>query len=197
MSGATPLEASAFRGRRNSLMKRNSLYGLMAEFESTDDLLSAAQRAHSAGYRQIDAFTPFPVEGLAEAIGFHQTYVPLLCLGGGLAGCLGGFLLQYWPSVFGYPLNIGGKPYNSWPSFIPITFELTILCAGLATVFGMLVLNGLPTPYHPVFNAPRFELATHNRFFLCIEARDPMFDAQKTRQFLESLKAYEVSEIES
>ena len=99
--------------------------------------------------------------------------------------------------VFGYPLNIGGKPYNSWPSFIPITFELTILCAGLATVFGMLVLNGLPTPYHPVFNAPRFELATHNRFFLCIEARDPMFDAQKTRQFLESLKAYEVSEIES
>ena len=178
-------------------MMRHPLYGLMAEFETTDDLLNAAQRAHAAGYRRMDAFTPFPVEGLAEAIGFHETHVPLICLVGGLIGCMGGFFLQYWPNVFGYPLNIGGKPYNSWPSFIPITFELTVLCAGLATVFGMLALNRLPTPYHPVFNAPRFELATRNRFFLCINARDSRFDAQKTREFLQSLNAREVSEIES
>jgi hypothetical protein len=177
-------------------MKRHPLYGLMAEFETTDDLLSAAQRTYAEGYRQIDAFTPFPVEGLAEAIGFHKTRVPLICLIGGLTGCLGGFFLQWWPSVIGYPLNVGGKPYNSWPSFIPITFELTVLCAGLATVFGMLALNGLPTPYHPVFNAPRFELATRNRFFLCIKARDAKFDVQKTRVFLQSLNAREVSEIE-
>jgi hypothetical protein len=136
------------------------------------------------------------VEGLAEAIGFHKTRVPLICLIGGLIGCSGGFFLQWWPNVIGYPLNIGGKPYNSWPSFIPITFELTILCAGLATVFGMLAMNGLPTPYHPVFNAPRFELATRNKFFLCIKARDAKFDAQKTREFLQSLNAREVSDIE-
>lgn len=178
-------------------MMRHPLYGLMAEFETTDDLLNAAQRAHAAGYRRMDAFTPFPVEGLAEAIGYHKTHVPLICLVGGLIGCMGGFFLQYWPNVFGYPLNIGGKPYNSWPSFIPITFELAVLCAGLATVFGMLALNRLPTPYHPVFNAPRFELATRNRFFLCINARDSRFDAQKTREFLQSLNAREVSEIES
>jgi hypothetical protein len=177
-------------------MTRHPLYGLMAEFETTDDLLNAAHRAHEAGYRQMDAFTPFPVEGLAEAIGFHKTHVPQICLVGGLIGCLGGFFLQWWPNVIGFPLNIGGKPYNSWPSFIPITFELTVLCAGLATVFGMLALNRLPTPYHPVFNAPRFELATRNRFFLCINARDPKFDAQKTKEFLQSVQAREVSAIE-
>jgi hypothetical protein len=178
-------------------MKRHAIYGLMAEFENAEELLSAAQRAHQAGYRRMDAFSPFPVEGLADAVGFHSTRVPLICLIGGLIGCLGGFFLQYWPNVFGYPLDIGGKPYNSWPNFIPITFELTILCAGLATVLGMLALNGLPTPYHPVFNAPRFELATRNRFFLCIMARDAKFDLQKTKEFLASLKAKEVAEIES
>ena len=177
-------------------MKRHPLYGLMAEFNTTDELLSAAHRIYAEGYRQMDAFTPFPVEGLAEAIGFHHTRVPLICLIGGLIGCFGGFFLQWWPNVIGYPLNIGGKPYNSWPSFIPITFELTILCAGLATVFGMLALNGLPTPYHPVFNAPRFELATRNKFFLCIKARDAKFDAQKTREFLQTLNPREVSDIE-
>ncbi len=176
-------------------MKRLPLYGLMAEFETTDDLMSAAQRTYAEGYRQIDAFTPFPVEGLAEAIGFHSTRVPLICLLGGLIGCTGGFFLQWWPNVMGYPLNVGGKPYNSWPAFIPITFELTVLCAGLATVFGMLALNVLPTPYHPVFNAPRFELATRNKFFLCINARDTKFDAQKTREFLQSLNAREVSDM--
>ncbi len=169
----------------------------MAEFENPEELLTAAQRAREAGYRRMDAFSPFPIEGLADAVGFHSTRVPLLCLIGGLIGCIGGFYLQWWPNVIGYPLDIGGKPYNSWPNFIPITFELTILCAGLATVFGMLALNGLPTPYHPVFNTPRFELATRNRFFLCIMARDPKFDLQKTKEFLVSLRAKEVSEVES
>ena len=178
-------------------MKRHAIYGLMAEFENSDELLIAAQRAREAGYRRMDAFSPFPVEGLADAVGFRFTRVPLICLIGGLIGCSGGFFLQYWPNVFGYPLNIGGKPYNSWPNFIPITFELTILCAGLATVFGMLALNGLPTPYHAVFNVPHFELASRNRFFLCIKARDPRFDLQKTKEFLASLKAKGVSEIES
>ncbi|MFZ0959894.1 MAG: DUF3341 domain-containing protein [Terriglobia bacterium] len=178
-------------------MDKPPLYGLMAEFETTDDLLRAAHRTYAEGYRQMDAYTPFPVEGLAEAIGFHRTHVPLICLLGGLIGCFGGFFLQWWPNVIGYPLNIGGRPHNSWPSFIPITFELTVLCAGLATVFGMLALNGFPKPYHPVFNAPRFELASRNRFFLCIMARDVKFDLQKTREFLRSLKAYEVSEVEA
>ncbi len=178
-------------------MKRHAIYGLLAEFENSEDLLSAAQRAHQAGYRGLDAFSPFPIEGLADAVGFRSSRVPLLSLMGGLVGCIGGFFLQYWPNVFGYPLDIGGKPHNSWPNFIPITFELTILCAGLATVFGMLALNGLPTPYHPVFNVPRFELATRNRFFLCIKAQDPKFDLQKTKEFLTTLKAKEVSEIES
>lgn len=176
-------------------MKRLPLYGLLAEFEDTETLLEAARKAHEAGYRRLDAFTPFPVEGLADALGFHSTRVPLIVLIGGLIGCFGGFFLQYYPNVIGYPLDIGGKPYNSWPSFIPITFELTILCAALSAVFGMLALNGLPTPYHPVFNVPQFELASRNRFFLVIKARDPKFDAEKTKQFLVELKAREVSEV--
>jgi hypothetical protein len=176
-------------------MKEHPLYGLMAEFESADALLEAARKAREAGYRRLDAYTPFPVEGLADAIGFHTTRVPLIVLIGGLIGCFGGFFLQYYPNVIGYPLNIGGKPYDSWPSFIPITFELTILCAALSAVFGMLALNGFPKPYHPVFNAPRFGLASQNRFFLTLEARDPKFDAEKTRQFLTELKAFEVSEV--
>jgi hypothetical protein len=176
-------------------MKTHPLYGLMAEFDSPETLLGAARRARDEGYVGIEAFTPFPVEGLAEVIGVHSSRVPLICLIGGLIGCSGGFFLQWWPNVIGYPLDIGGKPFNSWPTFIPITFELTILCAGLATVFGMLVLNGLPMPYHPVFNASRFELASRNRFFLCIMARDAKFDAQKTREFLQTLNAHEVSDI--
>lgn len=167
----------------------------MAEFESVESLLSAANRAREAGYKRIDAYTPFPVEGLSEAIGAPASRVPLLCLIGGLIGCSGGFFLQWWPNVIGYPLDIGGKPFNSWPSFIPITFEMTVLCAGLFTVFGMLALNGLPMPYHPVFNAQNFELASRNRFFLCIMARDASFELQKTRDFLQSLNPHEVSEI--
>src|SRR5947199_3873760 len=178
-------------------MRRHPLYGLLAEFNNPEDLLGAARRAREEGYTRLDAFTPFPVEDLADAIGFHKTRVPLITLIGGLIGCSGGFFLQYYPNVIGYPLNLGGRPYYSWPAFIPVTFELTILCAALATVFGMLSLIGFPTPYHPVFNVPNFALATRNRFFLCIKARDPKFDREKTREFLAGLKARGVFDIET
>jgi hypothetical protein len=175
---------------------KGSLYGLMAEFASPSDLVDAAQRAYAEGYRRMDAYSPFPVHGLAEAIGFTRTRVPLLVFLGGLAGCVGGYYLQYWISTIDYPLNVGGRPFHSWPAFIPVTFELTILVAALAAVLGMLALNGLPRPYHPVFNVPAFELATRNRFFLCIEAADPRFDGSQTRRFLESLKPQAVFEVE-
>jgi hypothetical protein len=175
--------------------KPGAIYGLMAEFSEPEVLLEASRRAYVAGYRHMDAYSPFPVEGLAEAIGFRRTRLPLVVLLGGIVGCVGGFLLQYYAAVIDYPLNVGGRPLNSWPAFIPVTFEMTILVAALAAVLGMLALNGLPMPYHPVFNVPRFELATRDHFFLCIEARDHMFDLQRTRQFLESLGAHEVTEV--
>jgi hypothetical protein len=168
----------------------------MAEFDRPEDLLGAAQQAYADGYRRMDAYTPFPVEGLAEALGLHRTRLPLVVLLGGIVGCIGGFGLQYYAAVIDYPLNIGGRPLNSWPSFVPVTFETTILCAALAAVLGMLALNGLPMPYHPVFNVPRFELATRDHFFLCIEATDPRFDRQGTRQFLERLGCREVTEVD-
>ena len=171
------------------------IYGLMAEFASPEELLEAARRAFAAGFRKMDAYSPFPVDGLAEAIGFHRTRVPLIVLIGGLLGCIGGFYLQYWVAVIDYPINIGGRPLNSWPSFIPVTFELTILLAALAAFFGVLALNRLPMPYHPVFNVERFELASRNRFFLCIEAADTNFELERTRRFLDeigSLGTYEV-----
>ena len=173
-----------------------SLYGLLAEFDNPADVLRAAQRAHAQGYRRMDAYTPFPVHGLAEAIGFHRTRLPLIVLIGGIVGGLGGYLLQYWISAIDYPLNVGGRPWNSWPAFIPVTFELTILGAAISAVLGMLALNGLPMPYHPVFNVPAFELATRNRFFLCIEATDPQFDRAGTQRFLESLQPRGVFEVE-
>jgi hypothetical protein len=175
--------------------KRSSIYGLMVEFDNPEELVKSARNAREAGYREMDAYAPFPVEGLAEAVGFPKTRLPLITLIGGFTGCIGGFLLQVYPNVFGYPLNIGGKPYYSWPAFIPITFELTILCAAISCVFGMLILDGLPTPYHPVFNVPRFELASSTKFFLCIKARDKKFDREKTKEFLESLGARGVSEV--
>ncbi len=178
-------------------MKREGLYGLMAEFDDSDRLVEAARGAYAAGYRRLDAYSPFPVEGLADAIGFRATKVPLIVLIGGLIGCFGGFFLQVYPNVFGYPLDIGGKPYYSWPAFIPITFEMTILFAALSAVFGMLALNGFPRPYHPVFNVPRFQFASSNRFFLCIMAGDPQFELEKTREFLKGLNAREVSEVAS
>ncbi|HEY2989495.1 MAG TPA: DUF3341 domain-containing protein [Candidatus Binatia bacterium] len=177
-------------------MNNPPLYGMMAEFASPEALVAAAGRAHSEGYRRMDAYSPFPVEGLAEAIGFHKNRLPLIVLIGGILGCAGGFYLQYWASAIDYPLNIGGRPLNSWPSFIPVTFELTILLAALSAVLGLLALNGLPMPYHPVFNVERFELATRNRFFLCIEARDPKFDREATRRFMEGMNPQGVYDVE-
>jgi hypothetical protein len=177
-------------------MRARGIYGLMAEFEAPDDLLRVARRAYEEGYRHMDAYTPFPVEGLAEAIGFRRNGVPLLVLIGGIIGCAGGFLLQYWASAIAYPLNVGGRPYLSWPSFIPVTFEMTVLAAALAAVLGMLALNRLPEPYHPVFNVPRFAFASRDRFFLCIEATDPKFDREATESFLKVAGAREVFEVE-
>lgn len=171
-------------------------YGLMAEFDNPTALVAAARRTRESGYREFDAYTPFPIEALHEAIHARTRAVPLLVLGGGIAGCLAGYALQYWVSAVAYPLNVGGRPFHSWPSFIPVTFELTVLFAALAAVFGMLALNGLPKPYHPVFNAPRFELASRDRFFLCIESADAKFDAAATRTFLESLGPREVTDVE-
>ena len=172
------------------------LYGIMGEFDNPDDLLEAVRRARAEGYGHMDAYTPFPVEGLAEALGFHRTRLPLLVLLGGIVGGVGGYFLQYWVAAIDYPLNVGGRPFNSWPAFIPVTFELTILVAALVAVLGMLALNGLPMPYHPLFNVPSFERATRNGFFLCIEATDPRFDRGEARRFLEGVKAREVCEVE-
>lgn len=177
-------------------MRDSKLYGLIAEFDNPDDLVAAARQAYSAGYRKMDAYSPLPVHGLAEAIGFNRRELPLLVLLGGLAGAIGGFGLMYWISVVDYPLNIGGRPLNSWPAYIPITFETTVLFAAFAAVFGMLALNGLPMPHHPIFNAPRFAMATHSSFFLCIEAEDPKFHATETREFLAGLHSREVTEVE-
>jgi hypothetical protein len=167
----------------------------MAEFEDPNDLVAATRGARNEGYRKMDAYSPLPIEELHEALGMPHTRLPLIVLIGGLVGCIGGYGLQYWAAAVAYPLNVGGKPLHSWPAFIPVTFECTILVAALAAVFGMLALNGLPQPYHPVFNVPRFALASRNRFFLCIEATDPKFDLQRTRAFLETLNPREVTAV--
>lgn len=172
------------------------LYGIVAEFTEPDQLLAAAQQAYAAGYRKMDAYSPLPVEGLSEALGFQQTRLPLLVLFGGIVGGLLGYGLQYWTAVIDYPLNIGGRPYHSWPMFIPIAFETTILLSALTAVLGMLALNGLPMPYHPVFNAPGFSMASTDRFFLCIEAEDEKFDLQETPKFLEGLKPHNMVFVE-
>ncbi|PYX69519.1 MAG: DUF3341 domain-containing protein [Acidobacteria bacterium] len=169
----------------------------MAEFDSASDLVAAARRTREEGYHKIDAYSPFPVEGLAEEIGFRKNSVPLVVLIGGLLGCMSGYALQYWISAVSYPINVGGRPYNSWPAFIVVTFEMTILFAGLAAVLGMLALNGLPMPYHPVFNVPRFAFATRDRFFLIIFSSDAKYDAGATRAFLETLGPRSISEVPS
>ena len=174
---------------------RAHLHGLMGEFETPEQLLSAAKKAREAGYKRVDAYTPFPIEGLAEAIGTRRSWVPLITLIGGLGGGLTGFGLQYWVAVITYPMNIGGRSLNSWPAFIPVTFELTVLGASIFAVVGMLALNKLPQPYHPVFNVNRFAAASTDRFFLCIEARDPKFNLGETARFLQGVNAQHVSEV--
>lgn len=173
------------------------LFGLMAEFETTEAVLAAAERSFAEGYRQMEAYSPMPVDGLAEAIGFRKNGVARLVLMGGLAGAIGGFLMQTFSAVIHYPLNIGGRPYFSWPSFIPVTFECGVLLASFSAVIGMIVLNGLPRLHHPVFNAPRFAMASRDRFFLLILTRDPKFDPQGTRRFLEGLAPIDIAEVES
>jgi hypothetical protein len=175
---------------------RPTIYGLMAEFDTSTALVEAAHRAHHEGYRQMDAYSPVPIEELHDALHMHDNRLPKIVLAGGIFGAMAGYGLQYFVSVIAYPMNIGGRPLHSWPSFIPVTFETTILAAALSAVLGMLALNGLPQPFHPVFNVPRFALASRNRFFLCIEARDPKFDTDRTRQFLQSLGAREVTTVE-
>ena len=178
-------------------MKTTPIYGMMAEFDSASDLVVAARKTHEAGYRKIDAYSPFPVEELAEAIGFHTNRVALVTLIGGIIGGLSGYLMQYWMNGVNYPVIVGGKPPHSWPAFIPITFEMTILFGGIAAVLGMLALNGLPMPYHPVFNVPRFAMATKDRFFLIVFSTDPKYSPSGTRQFLESLGPRSISEVPS
>lgn len=175
---------------------RPATYGLMAEFDNPSDVIAAAKRVHEEGYRRIDAFSPYPIEELSEAIGVHSTRMPLIVLIGGIVGLLAGLVMQYYTHVIDYPLNVGGKPYFSWPAFVPITFETTVLGAALAAVFGMLALNGLPEPYHPVFNTPNFALASRDRFFLLVQSNDPKFDREATRGFLRGLGAREVNDVE-
>jgi Protein of unknown function (DUF3341) len=161
------------------------VYGLMAEFDDPGDLVEATRHAYDRGYRMMEAYSPFPVDGLADALGFHSNKLPAVVLMGGLAGGIGGFFMQWYSAVVSFPIDVGGRPFNSWPAFIPITFEMTILGAALSAVFGMLAFNGLPRPHHPVFNVPSFALASRNRFFLCLQARDPLFEVETARKFLE------------
>jgi hypothetical protein len=176
--------------------KESNIYGLMAEFDNPTSVVVAARKTYEAGYRKMDAYSPYPIEELSEAVGFHSNRVPLIVLLSGLAGLFAGLGLQIWTSAIEYPLNVGGRPLISWPAFVPVTFEMTVLLAAFGAVLGMILLNGLPRPYHPVFNAPRFELASRTHFFLCIEAEDAKFDLGETRKFLESLGANEVTDVE-
>jgi hypothetical protein len=177
-------------------MKTNeNVYGVMAEFANEEEILTAVKSAYDHGYRKMDAFTPFPVDGLAEALGRKRTSVPLIVFCAGLCGGVGGYFLQWYAMAVSYPLNVGGRPLNSWPMFVPVTFELTVLSAAFGAIVGMLALNRLPEPYHPVFNLPEFERASTDKFFLCIEAGDPKFDLQQTQRFLEMLKPELIAEV--
>ena len=171
------------------------IYGVIAEFDSPTALVAAARAAREKGYRKLDAYSPFPIEELSDALHLHHNKLPLIVLIGGIVGGTLGYLLQYWVTVVSYPINVGGRPLHSWPAYIVIAFEMTILLASLSAVLGLLGLCGLPMPYHPTFNVPRFALASRNRFFLCIEATDPLFDHDGTCQFLETLEPREVSEV--
>jgi hypothetical protein len=176
-------------------VSKTDIYGVMAEFDNPTALVNAARAAREKGFRKLDAYSPFPIEELTDALHLHKNKLPLIVLIGGIIGGALGYLLQYYVTVWHFPLNIDGKPLHSWPSYIVITFEMTVLFAGLSAVFGLLALCGLPMPYHPTFNVPRFALASRNRFFLCIEATDPLFHRKHTSEFLETLEPKEVSEV--
>lgn len=176
-------------------MTEAPIYGIMAEFDNPTDLLHATEATYAAGYRKIDAYSPYPIEELSDAVGFHKTRIPLVVLCGAILGGLSGYFLQYWISAISYPLNVGGRPYVSWPAFIIVTFEMTILFGGISAVVGMLGLNGLPQPYHPVFNNPRFTSASRDRFFLCIEASDPKFEVGSVQQLMQGFNALDVTEV--
>lgn len=176
-------------------MRPPGVYGLIAEFDNPDQLVQAAERAYAEGYRKLDAYSPLPIHGLAEAMGSEGTAVPKVVLVGGLTGCAFGYGLCYWMTVLSYPHNVGGRPLYSWPAYIPITFECTVLFAALSAVFGLFLMNGFPKPYHPVFNVARFVNASQDRFFLCIESIDRKFDVERTRDFLLSLSPTFVTEV--
>lgn len=175
---------------------RPDIYGVVAEFDNPQELLNATRAAYEAGYRRIEAYTPYPIEEVSEAVSPHRGRLPLIVLFGGILGGLSGYLLQYYTQVIDYPLNIGGRPYHSWPSFVVPTFETTILGAAIAAVFGMLALNGLPRPHHPIFNTPRFELATRSHFFLLVEANDQKFNREEVAEFLKGFNPMEVSVVD-
>jgi hypothetical protein len=177
--------------------EETGIYGVMAEFDDPNTVVAAARKTYEAGYRQINAYSPYPIEELAEAIGFRKNLVPLAVFASGLAGFLGGFGLLYWTSAIEYPLNVGGRPHVSLPAWIPILFECTVLLASFGAFIGMLMMNRLPQPYHPVFNVPSFTRASEDRFFLCVKADDPKYSHEDTRAFLASLGAREVSDVES
>lgn len=177
------------------MLPRSHIYGVMGEFGTPEELIHAVEKIREAGYQRVNAYSPFPVEGLSEALGLKRNMVPPICLLGGLAGGIGGFFFQYWAAAITYPQNIGGRPLNSWPAFIPVTFELTILGAALAAVFGMLALNKLPQPHHPVFNVDRFTHASADRFFVCIESKDPKFHLAESAHLLQELHAQHVTEV--
>ncbi len=176
-------------------MSGAGIHGLMAEFKAPADLVRAAREVHAAGYRKVDAYTPYPMEEVLDALHLHGTRVPPIVLAGGLLGLAAGWGLEYWISVIDFPMNIGGRPYNAWPVFVVPAFETTVLFAALAAVVGMLALNGFPQPYHPVFNVSNFATASRDRFFLCIESGDPKFDPAATRDFLQGLGATAVEEV--
>jgi hypothetical protein len=184
------------QGSRTGSQARKPIYGLMAEFDDANALVGAAQRTYAEGYRKTDAYSPFPIEAAWEALHANDRRVQLFVLCGGIVGALAGFGLCYWTQAIAYPMNIGGRPLNSWPAFIPVTFEVTILVASFTAVIAMFALNGLPMPYHPVFNVSRFAMASRDRFFLAIEATDPKFDRIRTFEFLKSLGPREINEIE-
>jgi hypothetical protein len=177
------------------LKSEGDIYGLMAEFEQPERLVEAVRRAREAGYRRVDAYTPFPLDDLEESLELGPTLVPPIVLLGGLAGGAGAYAMMWFACVIHYPLNVGGRPLNSWPMFVPIMFEMTVLFAAFAAVGAVLVLNRLPMPYHPVYHVPDFERASRDRFFICIEAEDARFDRRRTREFLETLEPRLVVEV--